>query len=100
MTTKYARLSPLDGSYTHFDSLEAAIDAAFIEAWNFYMSHTHGQPLSKVVVADDGSETWTTLEGESLPSPKEIEARTQRFRNLADSLRDAAQMQVTTLGGD
>ena len=60
---QYAVFNPINGEYTKFDNTENALDGVMKTALDFYMKHTHNQPISKVIVNEDGSETWMTFEG-------------------------------------
>ena len=97
MTKKYAVLNPADGTYQKFDTLEDAVSAGVEIAFNFYLLHTHNQPFVNITTNEDGSETWHSLGGNEILSPKQFEAETQRMVEHLQSFAEAQQLQVTKL---
>jgi hypothetical protein len=59
MKTIYKILDPNNGSYETGNTEEEANTKAKEIAWNFYVSQTHGKPISKVTITDEGYEVWT-----------------------------------------
>jgi hypothetical protein len=59
MRTIYKILNPSIGSYETCDTEEEANSRAKEVAWQFYLSHTHGTPITKVEVTDENYEIWT-----------------------------------------
>ena len=62
MTTKYAILNPMTGTYSYADDERAALSEMKKIATEFYLIHTHGSPISKIKVNDDNSETWESYQ--------------------------------------
>ena len=63
MTQYYNILNPLTGQYTSATTVDASIQILAETAWNFYLSQTHGNPISLITVNDNGTETWKTFDG-------------------------------------
>jgi hypothetical protein len=63
MTQYYNILNPLTGQYTSATTVDASIQILAETAWNFYLSQTHGNPMSLITVNADGNETWKAFEG-------------------------------------
>jgi hypothetical protein len=59
MRTIYKILNPSNGLYETCDTEEEANTKAKEIAWNFYVSQTHGKPISRVTITDEGYEVWT-----------------------------------------
>jgi len=59
MRTIYKILNPNIGSYETCDTEEEANNKAKEIAWQFYLSNTHENPISKVTVTDEGYEIWS-----------------------------------------
>lgn len=66
MTTRYAILNPLAGEYEYVDSQEEILARAQALAWQFYLAHTHGAPISQVDTDAEGAETWTAVDVNTL----------------------------------
>jgi hypothetical protein len=58
METKYALLNPADGQYEMFSNEEEIKTKLAERALSFYISHAHGIAYSKVVIDENGWETW------------------------------------------
>lgn len=58
MKTIYKVLDASNGLYQDVESKESAETLAREIAWQFYLLHTHGKPVSKVVVTEEGAEIW------------------------------------------
>ncbi len=58
METKYALLNPANGEYEMFNTEEEVKVKLAERALSFYISHAHGISYSKVVVDENGWETW------------------------------------------
>lgn len=98
MTThQYAVLDPSTGIYTKLSSPEAALDAAATVAVDFFLRHTHGQPFAKIDVADDGTETWASLDGVPMLSPAQIAAEMESRIKHMQSFASAGVIPTTTL---
>ena len=59
MTTKYAILNPMTGTYSYAESEKAALSQMQNLALDFYLSHTHNAPISVITVNTTGDETWS-----------------------------------------
>ena len=59
----YRVLNPTDGSYLDAGTLEQATDIMIQTAWDFFLHHTHGNPVSLVEILDNGNERWQNLDG-------------------------------------
>lgn len=70
----YKVLNPITGEYADTNNKEECLAALAETAWNFYLSHTHGQPYTVVTVNEDSSEVWQAPTGETILSPAQIEA--------------------------
>lgn len=60
MQTIYKVFNPTAGVYHQCGTQEDANNMARELAWQFYMTHTHGAPISKVTVTDAGEEIWSS----------------------------------------
>jgi hypothetical protein len=58
METKYALLNPADGQYEMFSTEEEVKTKLAERALSFYISHAHGIAYSKVIIDENGWETW------------------------------------------
>jgi hypothetical protein len=58
METKYALLNPADGQYEFFSTEEELKAELAKRALSFYISHSHGIAYSKVIIDENGWETW------------------------------------------
>jgi len=54
----YKVLNPKDGLYQTEKTQELAQTLASKLAWEFYLEHTHGKPISKVIVTEEGFQIW------------------------------------------
>jgi hypothetical protein len=97
---KYAHLNPNTGEYNVFDTREAALSSAAETAFQFFISHTHGQPFAEIEVDESGTETWSAShDGSPMLSPAQLLAEGERIRRHMESFINAQQMPVTQLGG-
>ena len=62
----YKILNPNTGEYTTVES--TADIKALVEqyAMEFYLAHTHNSPVSQVTINEDGSETWSSFDVNTL----------------------------------
>jgi hypothetical protein len=74
MTIKYAIFNPMTGLYSFATSVDERNSSILNTALSFYKSYSSENFYSVVTVQEDGSEIWTTPDGEQLKSPKELEA--------------------------
>jgi hypothetical protein len=96
---KYAHLNPNTGEYNVFDTREAALSSAAETAFQFFISHTHGQPFAEIEVDESGTETWSAAhDGSPMLSPAQLLAESERMRRHMESFINAEQMPVTKLG--
>lgn len=80
---KFAVFNPTDGSYKKFDSIEDTLAEASDVAFIIYMRHVHENPFSIIEVAEDGTEIWSTPNGEIHDSPEVIKAKLEtKIRNM------------------
>jgi hypothetical protein len=88
----YKVLNPQTGEYTDAETLLACLNLVSKTAYDFYMTHTHGNPFTVVTVDEDtGAEIWTGVNGETILSPAEIqEAINQQLTQT---------LPITMLGG-
>jgi hypothetical protein len=63
MTQYYNILNPITGQYTSATAVDASIQILAETAWNFYLSQTHGNPISLITVNDNGTQTWKAFDG-------------------------------------
>lgn len=96
MTTKYAILNPLDGSYVFETEHTAAVAKVAEIALAFYKAQSHNALCSYVDVADDGSETWYAEDGTRVISPAELEAEFKA--RTAELLRPYGEIPITMAG--
>jgi hypothetical protein len=68
-TQVFKVINPNTGEYTNCPTREECIQKLARNAYEFYLTHTHGNPYSVVTINDDGSETWETAKGEKLMLP-------------------------------
>lgn len=66
MTTRYAILNPAVGEYEYVDSQEEILVRAQALAWQFYLAHTYGAPVSQVDSNAEGAETWIAFDVNTL----------------------------------
>ena len=102
MKVKYAIINPTTGLHNFANTEEEIIETAIDNAIQFYMSHTHGAPISTIHIKDDGSEVWFN-EGKQLPSKEELEqSHIERMRRneymQKDLERNYETIPVTTPG--
>ena len=97
MTKKYGVLDPSTGGYAFFIEKADALSNAAEVAFNFYLAHTHSNFLVNVDTDENGVETWTGSNGESMMSPAELEIQAQWMRNQVLSFMQASKMEVTKL---
>lgn len=62
MKTIFKVLNPANGLYNEYQTMEEAQTAAKQFAWDFYFEHTHKNPISKVLITEEGAEIWTSGE--------------------------------------
>lgn len=62
MKIKYKIPVPSTGLYLEADTLEEANLIAREAAWEFYKQQTAPQPISKVLITDEGAEIWGSSE--------------------------------------
>jgi len=98
MKTQFAVLNPTNGEYTYVDTAEELAQVMVSHAYDFYLSQTHGNPVSVVQTNDAGAETWFTLAGERIPTLEEIQASMSLKMKNIQSMQDAAALDVTRLG--
>lgn len=77
---KYAIIDPLSGLYTYANTTEERNDLLAKTAWSFYLAQTNNQPYTNVEVKEDGSESWSAINGEPVLSPKEFEQLINSFK--------------------
>lgn len=100
MTTKIAVLNPTTAQYSFAEGRANAIALVASTAIEFYLQHAHGELCSVVTVNEDGTETWTTANGEQRLSPQEIEAELMRqIQSQAVFTRAYGDLPVTEVGG-
>lgn len=58
METKYALLNPANGEHEMFTTEEEVKTKLAERALSFYISHAHGIAYSKVIIDENGWETW------------------------------------------
>lgn len=63
---KYAIFNPLNGQYTYTESLEECKFEMANTAYNFYISHSHNNPVSIVEYFEDGTEKWQNGDGTNI----------------------------------
>lgn len=68
-TQVFKVFNPNTGEYTNCATREECLQKLGRVAYDFFLSHTHGNPYSVVTINDDGSETWETAKGEKLMAP-------------------------------
>jgi hypothetical protein len=95
---KYAYLNPNDGQYTMFATKEEVVTAAVVAAFEFFIAHTHGKPFAEIEVDEFGAETWMANDGSPIIPPAQILEEAERVKRHLESLFNAQQMPVTTLG--
>jgi hypothetical protein len=66
MSTKYVVLNPLVGGYETVDNTSEIKDKVAELAMALYLAHTHNTPVSTVVTDEDGAETWTAVDLDTL----------------------------------
>lgn len=69
MNTKYAILNPSTGEYSFANDKDELVNLLTETAMNFYKLHVHGNIYSVVQTNSDGSETWTSPDGDALIAP-------------------------------
>jgi hypothetical protein len=83
MQIVYKILDPNSGLYQQAETQETAEELAGEIAWQFYLSHTHEKPITKVEILEDGSEIWKTIDDEILKKPISINTTNQSIPNNA-----------------
>ena len=68
----YKILNPQTGNYVNKSSIEECTKAFAELAYQFYLSHTHGTPIS-IVVEDEGVETWRNMQGTEIVNPELVQ---------------------------
>lgn len=76
MTTKFCVLNFKTGLYDEYKTKNEAIIAVTNNAFDSYMEHVHQNPISIVKVLEDGSEIWTSTNGDDI-STDMIKAKLQ-----------------------
>jgi len=66
MQTVYRISNPAQGLYIETDSIESAKEAMIKQALEFYLQHTHQNPISVVEIDDVGAETWRNLSSDEM----------------------------------
>jgi len=99
METKFATLDPLSGGYSLFSSEDEAIAHAAKKAFDLYISHTHGNPVSKVSIDANGAETWCSITGEPF-GPTHVGTHVGVVEGYIESFLQAERMAVTKLGDE
>jgi hypothetical protein len=79
MATVYKVFNPTNGQYTTHVTLNLCLEHVIKSAYEFYLTHTHGQPYSIVTTRVDGSEVWKTPDGMEIPSPEEIDEKIRSY---------------------
>lgn len=79
----YKILDPNNGLYQQADTIEAAEELARAIAWQFYLSHTHDKPISKVEISEEGVEVWKSIDDEILRKPISLNQINQNTLNNA-----------------
>lgn len=98
---KYAYLNPSTGQYTMCDTRDEVVAAAVDAAFEFFVSHTHGNPFAEIETNESGAEVWTAArDGSPMLSPAQLMAESERMRQHMESFLNAQQMPVTTLGAE
>jgi len=70
----YKVLNPQTGAYTDASTLLQCLNLVAENAYNFYLSHTHGAAFSIVNIdAETGAETWSNPAGDTILNPTEIQ---------------------------
>lgn len=72
MTIKYALLNPSDGQYEYFDTEEQLKIKLAERALSFYISHGHGIAYNKVILDENGWETWESVNAITLSVDENI----------------------------
>lgn len=98
MTRKYATFNPAAGEYVVVNTLEEATKKAAEFALAFYFLHTHDTPCTVIDVAEDGSETWTSLSGEAVLSPEQVSAELEAQMSASGRFTVSASIPVSHLG--
>jgi hypothetical protein len=81
MQIVYKVLDPNNGLYQQVETQENAEELAREIAWQFYLTHTHEKPITKVEISEDGSEIWKTIDDEILRKPISIDNINQGIPN-------------------
>lgn len=98
MATKYAIFNPITAQYNFASTIEDAITESAKIAAEFYLSHSHNQPIVKVQVDATGAETWSALSGEEVLSPAQMDAQVNELKKqMEEAFAGAHQMPVTNL---
>ena len=58
MKTEYRVLNPATGQYEKYMTVEEATVRSQEIALEFYKSHCHNTPVSKVIITEEGAEIW------------------------------------------
>jgi|688.fasta_scaffold535940_3 hypothetical protein len=96
---KYAHFNPNTGQYSVFDTREEVLSSAVDAAFQFFVSHTHGQPFAEIEVDESGTETWSAAhDGSPMLSPAQLLTEGERMQRHMESFINAQQMPVTKLG--
>jgi hypothetical protein len=83
MSTVFKVFNPLTGRYVDATTQQELKTLLAQTAWEFFLAHTHSTPYSVVDIAADGSETWTSANGTSIPSPESFDSEWQSAINQA-----------------
>ena len=68
----YKIFNPAIGEYVDTGSMEECTKTFAELACQFYLSHTHGTPIS-IVVEDEGVETWRNMQGTEIVNPELVQ---------------------------
>jgi hypothetical protein len=69
MTTKFAIINPATGNYEFVATESELVETIATMAFEFFLSHTHGNPVSFVEVLEDGSEVWRNTDNQIIRNP-------------------------------
>ena len=70
---KYALLNPADGSYTYYSTEEEVKMELAKKALSFFITHSHGIAYSKIIIDENGWETWEEKNNVFLPDKEEVQ---------------------------
>lgn len=73
MTTKFAIINPATGTYEFVATKSELTETIATMAFEFFLLHTHGNPVSLVEVLEDGSEVWRNTDNQTIWGPTQAE---------------------------